>query len=66
MTDHTSEIDFYELLSFLSVWYYYIVGSFRLGIIQVQLTEFKTLPPLFMESPTAVHELTIASIVLHL
>lgn len=29
--------------------------------LQVLLTEFRSLPPLFEETPNAVHELTIAS-----
>ncbi|KAF8380763.1 hypothetical protein HHK36_028253 [Tetracentron sinense] len=31
-----------------------------IGIYEVMLTEFKSLPPLFEESPNAAHELAIA------
>lgn len=39
----------------------YVRNKQKMFIAQVFLTEFKSLPPLFEETPNAVHELTLAS-----
>ena len=65
LTTQLKEI-FYEVMSCLGVWYYSMVWFILVVIMQVLLTEFKSLPPLFEDSPNAILELTIASIVLDL
>lgn len=40
------------------------IQPFFLLILQVSLTKFSSLPPLFQNTPNAVHELTLASNVL--